>query len=245
MKHLVEPKDGIWIAVNDKIAGSSSDNELKRELQQRTKSVQTWFFDLDNNHADSPAKKIVFEKVGTSVFDPRFVYWALTQGAPAKFIKSRESEAWRRYVNNFLRSEDALQEVQEHYNEETARQSLYSGVQDFADLVLNAERFYVTRNITEVAEAYKAALGIDGFFSEVDNKEKVVEKYLNEHPEIRIIGIDGDSEEDAAMIEVAQYYDRAVVSFYSMDQPIDSKMDKKFDYSVSKDRSLLVRILRE
>jgi len=187
----------------------------------------------------------VFEKVGTSVFDPRFVYWALTQGAPAKFIKSRESEAWRRYVNNFLRSEDALQEVQEHYNEETARQSLYSGVQDFADLVLNAERFYVTRNITEVAEAYKAALGIDGFFSEVDNKEKVVEKYLNEHPEIRIIGIDGDSEEDAAMIEVAQYYDRAVVSFYSMDQPIDSKMDKKFDYSVSKDRSLLVRILRE
>jgi len=62
MKHLVEPKDGIWIAVNDKIAGSSSDNELKRELQQRTKSVQTWFFDLDNNHADSPAKKIVFKE---------------------------------------------------------------------------------------------------------------------------------------------------------------------------------------
>ncbi|MFH1972670.1 MAG: hypothetical protein ABIJ18_04295 [archaeon] len=245
MKYLIEPKDRIWVAVNDRIVGTNSDEELVRNLQERTNSVQTWFFDLDDNHADSPAKKIAFGRVGTNIFDPKFLYWALTQGAPAKFIKSKESEAWRKYVNNFLRDEEALQEVRELFTEETARQSLYQGVLDFANLVSRSSRFYVTRNIAEVAEPYRSALGIDGFFPEADNKEKVVEGYLSQHPEVRIIGVDGDSEEDAAMIEVAQFYDREVVSFYSMNKPRDSQMDQRFDYSVSKNKSGLVSLLQE
>lgn len=243
MRYLIEPEYGIWVAVNDRLAGSSSDSELTRDLQQRTKAVQTWFFDLDDNHAYSPAKKLALERVGTNMFSPEFIWWVLTQGLPAKFLKRRESEAWKKYVKNFLRSEEALQEVQKLYTKETAQQSLYSGVRDFAELFSSAERFYVTRNIAEVAEAYRSALGIDGFFPEADNKGKVVEKYLDEHPEVRIIGVDGDSEEDVAMIEVAQFYEKDVVSFYSMDKPKDP-MDQIFDYSVSKDRSGLVRLLQ-
>lgn len=245
MRYLIEPQNGIWVAVRDELVGNKSNSELIKNLQERTKAVQTWFFDLDDEHTDSPAKKIAMGRVGTSLFSPIFIWWASTQGAPAKFFKSRESGAWKKYVNNFLRSKEALKEVQELYTEDTARQSLYAGVEDFVNLVSTAERFYVTRNIAEVAEAYRSALGIDGSFPEADNKERIVEKYLEERPEVRIIGVGGDSEEDAAMVEVAQFYDRDVVSFYSMDKPKDSKMDQRFDYSVSKDRSGLVKLLTE
>jgi len=61
-------------------------------------------------------------------------------------------------------SEDTLEEIKRRFTVESARKSLYAGVEDFCELVSSAERFYVTRNIAEVARAYANALNLDGFF---------------------------------------------------------------------------------
>src|SRR3989344_4871849 len=71
MRYLIEPQNGIWVAVTDNF---SNDNAVE-ELRKRTGAVQTWFFDLDDNHADSPAKKIAKLALGTNHFSPRYVGW--------------------------------------------------------------------------------------------------------------------------------------------------------------------------
>src|SRR3989344_4423125 len=213
MRYLIEPQNGIWVAVTDNF---SNDNAVE-ELRKRTGAVQTWFFDLDDNHADSPAKKIAKLALGTNHFSPRYVGWcAQTAWKLVQKGKAAESETWRDYVNSFLRSEGALEEVRRRFTPESARESLYSGVEDFCRLVSGAERFYVTRNIAEIAEAYAGALGFNGFFPELDNKERVVEEYVRRNSHVVRFGVDSDSEEDAAMINVLRFYNKEVFGFYSM-----------------------------
>ncbi len=245
MRYITGPKSRIWVAVNDELASNKSDEELKNNLKKRTESVQAWFFNLDDNHAPSPAKNIAYKRVGTGILDPKFISWALAKGMPARFDKGKETKAWQDYVDRFLRNEDALKKVKEIYNEEKAIGSLYPGVKEFVDLLSGSERFYVTRDIAEVAEAYCSALGLNGFFAEESQKGRAIEKYLRKHNRINVIGIDGDFEDDAEMIDVAKFYGKDVVSFYFMDKPKDSLMNKKFDYAASKDRSGLVEILRQ
>ena len=239
MRYLVKPQNGIWVAVTDNF---SNDNAVE-ELRKRTGAVQTWFFDLDDNHADSPAKKIAKRAIGTNHFSPRYVGWcAKTAWKLAQKGKVAESETWRDYVDSFLRGEEALEYVRRLFTPESARKSLYSGVEDFCGLVSGAERFYVTRNIAEVAEAYAGALGFNGFFPESDNKEGVVEEYVRRNSHVVRFGVGGDSDKDAAMIDVLRFYDKEVLGFYSMDKPND-EVHPKFDFYVSKDRSGLVELL--
>lgn len=239
MKYLVEPKNGIWVAVGDYFSG----RDAVEELRNRTRAVQTWFFDLDDNHADSPAKNIAKQAIGTSHFSPSYVRWCVdTAWKLARNGKAAESETWRNYVNTFLRSEEALEEVRKRFTPESVRKSLYSGVENLCRLVSGAERFYVTRNIAEVAGAYASALGFNGFFPESDRKERIVEEYAKRNPHIVRFGVDGDSEEDAVMVDVLRFYDKEVLGFYSIDKP-NGEIPLKFDVSVSKDRRGLVGLL--
>ena len=239
MRYLVEPQNRIWVAVSDDFTSG----DAVQELEARVRSVQTWFFDLDDNHADSPGKKIAKRAIGTNHFSPSYIGWcAQTAWKLALKGKAGESETWRDYVDSFLRSEEALGDVKRIFTPESAKDSLYSGVEDFCGLVSGAERFYVTRNIAEVAEAYANALGFNCFFPESYNKGKVVEEYVKKNPNVASFGVDGDSEEDATMIEVLRFYDKEVLGFYSMDKP-NGEMHPKFDVSVSKDRSGLVQLL--
>ena len=244
MKYLVEPRNGIWVGVNDKLVEGKSRDTLVRDLIEKVGNIDAWFIDLDDNIAPSPAKKLAYGRVGTSIFSPKFIWWALSQGARAKFDKNRESVAWNAYVENFLRSDEALAEVARLYNERSARDSLYEGVQSFVESLHGRDRFIVTRNIAEVAEAYKEALCIEGTFSEADEKGKVVDRYLRAHPDVRMIGVEGDSKEDVQMICAAEELGVNVVSIYSMNKPNVSKIDQRFDYFVSKDRSGLVNLLQ-
>jgi|SRR3989344_352019 len=214
-------------------------------LRQRINGVQTWFFDLDDNHAPSPAKKIARRAIGTSHLSPKYLQWcASTALKLAKKEKAAESETWKDYVDSFLRNTKARAEVQRLFTPEYARQSLYPGVEDFCGLISDAQRFYVTRNIAEVVRVYASILNFDGFFAEANNKERIVEEYLQSHPHVERYGVEGDSEEDAGMIEILQFYKRDVVSLYSTDDP-SSKINKRFDYSLSKDRTELVELLRK
>lgn len=239
MRYLVEPRNGPWVAVSE---GFSRGSAIE-DLENRTRAVQTWFFDLDDNHANSPAKMIAKQAIGTNHFSPRYAWWcARTAWQLARKGKAAESETWRDYVNSFLRSGEALEEARRRFTPESAKQSLYPGVEDFCRLVSGAHRFYVTRNIAEVVEAYVSALGLNGSFPESADKGRVVEEYVQKNPHVVRFGVDGDSEEDVAMIDVLQFYHREVLGLYSMDRP-NNEMNPKFDVFVSKDRSGLVSLL--
>lgn len=242
MKKATE-EERLFIAVKEK-AVTEVTPELIQILREQVRSVQTWFFDLDDNHAPSPAKKIARSAIGTSHFSPKYLRWGVTSALKlAGKGKSAESEIWKEYVNLFLRDEKALAEVQELFTPEYARRSLYPGVEELCGLISNSQRFYVTRNIEQVVSAYASALHFDGFFPEADDKEKAVEDYVRKNPGIQRYGIEGDSEEDAAMIEVLQFYKKEVVSFYSVDYPT-FKEDRRFEYIIPKDRRELVQILQ-
>lgn len=241
MKKATE-EEQLFVAVKEKVVTEVTP-ELIQVLREKVKSVQTWFFDLDDNHAPSPAKKIARNAMGTSHFSPTYLRWGVTSALKlAGKGKAAESEIWKEYVDLFLRDEKALAEVQELFTLEYARRSLYPGVEEFCGLISDSQRFYVTRNIAEVVGAYASALHFNGFFPEAYDKEKPVEGYLRKHPEIQRYGVEGDSEEDAAMIEVLQFYQKDVVSFYSVDYPT-FKEDRRFQYIIPKDRRELVQIL--
>lgn len=245
MRYIIKPHRGIFVAITDAFVNGTSIDEVVDKLRRRTRAVQTWFFDLDDNHADSPAKNIARKAMGTSHFSPHYLGWcAQTAWKLAREGKAAESEVWKEYVNRFLRNEKALAKIKSIWTPESARQSLYPGVEDFVQLISSAKRLYVTRNISEVAEAYTRALGLDGFFPETDHKEKIVENYVQRNPGVERFGVDGDSEEDAAMIDVLKFYRKEVLGLYSMDKP-NGRVHPAFDVSVSKDRTGLVRLIGE
>ena len=236
--------DGLFVTITDNTIHHPNPESELRTLRQRIKGVQTWFFDLDDNHAPSPAKLIARRAIGTSHFSPKYLQWcAGTALQLTKKGKAAESEIWKEYVDLFLRNEEALAEVQELFTPEYARKSLYPGVEEFCGLISNSQRFYVTRNIEQGVSAYASILNFDGFFPEADDKERVVEDYVQKHQGIQRYGIEGDSEEDAVMIEVLQFYKKDVVSFYSVDYPT-FKEDRRFEYIIPKNRGELVQILQ-
>jgi len=243
MKKTAE-EEQLFVAVRDKVVTEVTP-EIIKSLQEQVRNVQTWFFDLDDNHAPSPAKQIARSAMGTSHFSSKYLHWGVASALKlAVKGKAAESEIWKEYVDLFLRDEKALADIQRLFTPENARRSLYPGVEEFCGLISDSQRFYVTRNITEVVGAYASALHFNGFFPEAYDKERTVEGYLRKHPEIQRYGVEGDSEEDAAMIEVLQFYKKDVVSFYSVDYPT-FKEDRRFQYIVPKDKRELVQILRE
>jgi len=238
MRYLVRENKKLWVAVNDNFPENA-----QQELRRRANAVQTWFFDLDETHA-FPGKKIVQRALGTSHLSPRYLAWCTKTVWNLVYKgKTAESERWQAYINSFLRKEKSLERVAQSFTAESARESLYTGIEEFCSLFPTADKFYVTRNIAEVTRAYVETLCLDGYFAEVNDKGKVVEEYLYDHPHIRRFGVDGDSAEDAEMIKILKFYDREVISFYSMDKS-NRKIDTNFDVFVSKDRTALVDLLR-
>lgn len=233
-----------WTAMKEELSRNISTEELRGDLKRKVNSAQIWLCDLDDNHAPSPAKAMAKRAMGTSYFSPKYLAWAASTGiALAAKGKEAETEMWQKYVDLFLRDREALAEIENFFDQERVKQSLYQGVEEFFRL-LPVPRYYVTRNIAEVARAYAAFLEFRGSIAEAVNKEKAVEKIVRESPFIDIYGVDGDSEEDGVMIDVLKHYRKEVVSFQSMNAPDWEKVDRRFDYAVSKDRTSLVDIIK-
>ena len=242
MRFLIEPRGGVWVAVNEGLAGDKSDPVLINDLRESVASVDQWFFDLDDNHAPSPAKKIAFKAIGTRHYSPRWWKWCLgTAYALAREGKAAESERWFKYVETFLRSPKAVEDVKRRFNAEGVGETFYPGVRELCEL-LPGRKDYVTRNIDEVGAAYASALGIDGCYSEENNKGERVRRVIAERG-LRVVGVDGDSAEDGEMIDAAKGCGVGSVSFYSMKRPSDAKCDRRFDYFVGKNRRGLVELL--
>jgi len=241
MRYLSLPKDGPWVAVRETFA--SSDEEARRLLRERIQRAQVWFFDLDDNHAYSPAKTIAKNATGTSYLSPTYLLWCMTTAwALFREGKNAECRTWEKYITTFLQDTDVRRRIREQWSPEMVQQSLYPGVQDFCSEVSHAWRLYVTRNIEEVAEAFAEALDFEKYVAEAGAKERIVEHFVREHPGFDSYGVEGDSECDGMMAEVLRFYNKDVIAICSMDKPREPV--RMFDVSVSKNRQGLVDILQ-
>ncbi|MFH1669780.1 MAG: hypothetical protein ABIA62_07680 [Candidatus Woesearchaeota archaeon] len=246
MDYLAMPKDGRWVAVNRSFAGDIDYCSIVSKIQRTARDVQVWFHDLDDNHAKSPAKDIAMRAVGTGHLSSDYISWcAGTAIALAKQGKSCETERWRLYVDKFLRGTDAREQLKAMFTPERVCRSLYLGVRGFCSLFPAAGHHYVSRNIDEVVSAYASALDFDISYPESDQKHKVVEKFIFDNPQIEKYAVDGDSAEDAMMIDVLRHYRKDVIGFYSMDASRESDADEMFDVFTGKDRTGIVDILKE
>ncbi len=242
MNFLYGPEGETWVAAHDRMLTKGLEY-AKADLCEQVGSVQAWFCDLDDNHAPSVAKDIGYGRVGTSMFDPSFVSWAVVHGAPAWLDKSRETSAWRKYVDRFLQNGRAKRELDEMLAHDRVIDSLFPDVTTFQSMI-SGERVYVTRNIERVAMAYARALSFGWYAANADDKGQVVDSVLEDNPWINSVGVTGDSCEDGAMIEAAQKRGCNVVSIQTMARPDPRKMDERFGFAVSQNRGGLVNVLR-
>lgn len=203
--------------------------------------------DLDDTDADSPAKEIAFHHIGSN-FDPlAYALWCVDAVmAHALHGKITESAQWKKYVETFLKYPGARAAVTALFTPEVVTASLYPGVPELYAL-LPAQKFYITRNIAEVAQAYGAVLGFRGALTEVDDKERAVELFVEEHPQFRRYFVKGDSVEDERMLDVLVFCQsrRKIDSFASCYQADNqTKINSRFDANVGKDYCKLVEVLK-
>lgn len=231
-----------WVAAKNSLARESN-LEARLCLIERVQSVDAWLFDLDDNLAPSPAKDLIAKAVGTSVINPKYLWWLACTGigwlAAGRKI---ETGRWDIYVDQFLATPQAQAEVRAYLTPEYAEASLYPGVKKLFEL-LPGEKYLVTRNILPVAEVYAEMLGCKGIISRANDKAQAVKEFLKMHRDIHSYGVGGDSFEDQAMIKMIRAAGKNTLGFYAMDSPNWREMDHYFDYATSKDRTALVDLL--
>ncbi len=201
------------------------------EVDRRITSLDVWFFDLDDTHTPSPAKRIARKGVGV---DDVLLYigWCLETGVELAFEgEEGKIRSWERYVSFFLDTPSKREEAVKYIN------GFYSGVEDFVGMLNGG--MYVTRSIQEVASNYGDRLGI-GAFGEVKDKAKFVDAYLSANSWIRSVGVEGDSLEDGEMADVARAYGKETVAIYVSKT---KRIETGFDIATSRDHSGLVTLL--
>lgn len=241
MKFIIEPNDGSWVAVKPDF----KENNLARMLL----GSDILFSDLDDTDAPSPAKAIVYSILRTSYANPRFLLWCLiTELKLVKTGKNVESELWRAFVERFLGNQQSLR-IMQRYTPEFARGTLYPGVQEFYEkLPPEVMRVYLTRNIGEIGNAYKIALGFHEVIPEAFDKVYAIRKVLEANPARRRIILKGDSLEDKRALDFILHKQRKhevdeVTSIYVADSP--RHLNPSFDINIGRNYNGLVRLIKE
>jgi len=246
MRIINKNEGGSWVAVNGH--ENRTDTDIMKNLFHRLQDVQVWFADMDDSDAYSPAKEIAEKAVGTIYTSPRYLNWCIgTAFALMAKGKKAESARWKKYVEKFLRKKRALKDLKEIFTEEKVKKSLYKDVERFYR-ALPADKYYITRNVREVVEAYAGYLGFKGTFPEADDKGKIVESFINGNPGIKRYGCSGDSIEDECVIDVLDFYRKKgkiedTIGVYVTEKPEESHTNNKFEVQVSKERGALLEIL--
>lgn len=236
-----------WVYVTNDIAKDLSIKDICAEVRKRVFQCNAWLCDLDGTHAASPGKLIAKKAIGTGHYSLYYLGWcARTAYGLLTKEPGLEGKRWKSYVDSFLRDSKALEKVVSMFDERMVQESLYPGVEDFCRMMEYARKFYVTRNIWEVASAYSRFLRFDGFYPEAESKAAVVEEsFVRDRPHLRFYGVEGDSEEDAEMVSVLGFHGKDVLGILYSDEPIKCLDGTPFDMNVSKDRTGLVKILSE
>ena len=245
MKFIVEPSNnGIWVAIKP---------ELEKEgLVERLLSSDILISDLDDTDAPSPAKAIARNGLTTLTYlkDPKYWLWVLATGYTlAKNGKSAESEAWLRFVQRFLRNPKELEKLRRIYTSQFAASTFYPGVLDFYRLMPEEMiKIYVTRDILEVADAYKQAAGFNEAMSEQFDKKSSIREIVNKYPERRRFVLKVDSPEEESTLEFLVQSKRLgkideVTSIWVTDSP--HKLNPKFDANIPRNYNGLVQLIKE
>lgn len=240
MKYLIEPHDGIWVAVQD---GMDEDSLRERILQ-----ADVCISDLDETDAESPAKRIVRNDFLFRISDKNYRRWLWdTFRTLRQHGKQAQGECWREYVNLFLRDEDSLQRVRDLLTPEAVRESLLPGVEELYPLI-PGESYCLTRNIEDAAKAYQAVLGYRAVFPEVYDKKEFMEHFVQENPHLQRYLVREDSMECNGILEVLRFYERNKKIEYSVGQFVaDEPLDENhgFHIETGKDQTGLVELLRK
>lgn len=246
MQRITPFESESWVYVNEVMAKDKSIKQLRADVRRRVFQSNAWLFDLDETHAVSPGKLIARKAIGTRHYSPSYLAWcAKTFYNWAMREPGVEGKRWAAYVDSFLREQEALDETVRMFDKEMVRKSLYPGVEDFCSLVSDARRFYVTKNIFEVARAYADFLGFNGFYYEAANKADIVEQFFaRDRPHLRFYGVEGDSGEDEEMLAVLRFYGKDTFGIVCSKEPVDLD-STTFDINISRDHSGLVKILTQ
>ena len=230
MKFLYGPtREGIFVGVNDNLSSE--------KVKEIFLSTNTWYIDLDDNLAKSPAKAIAMRAIGTKHYDPRYIDWCINTALELILHgKTAESRTWLEYVNNFLK-DDKLEVELAKFAESFVEKSLYPGVPDLMKLIDGKRKMLITRNVPAIAEAYAKRLGL-GFVANAWNKREVVARNLFEGS----ASVMGDSGEDVEMLEGLNVGSRCL--FYTLINPKQELLDISDPVVyTSRDRRGLVEVL--
>lgn len=146
-------------------------------------------------------------------------------------------------MRQFLSERKSRLSVSSFYTAERVRNSLYPGVAELYHL-LSAHKFYVSRNIGEIVLSYAGALGFDGCFQEVFDKEKFTREFVRYHPEFRRYFVKGDSEEDEQMLAVLRFFQKRGTIEDVTGCYCGAQENSLFEVTVNRDYRPLIELLR-
>ena len=190
-----------WVGYNENVG-------TLVELKKRIHRADVCLTDLDGTDAPSPTFRVAAKAIGASYLDKQYRSWLMqTVWAKANNTPGAESTQWESYRDTFLSTEDARKDVVDMFSNQTVRNSLFPGVEDFYKS-LGIDCFYVTRSIDEVAKAYGNVLGFQGVIAGAQNKAKVTEQFVKDHRRYKNYIVKGDSDVDWQMLDVLRYYVR-------------------------------------
>lgn len=236
---------GSWVYASRSFAGGRSAGDVVADIKKRVFGRQVWLFDLDDTHARSPGKAIAKGAVGSSYFSPSYWSWcAKAICGLVRGVHGLEARMWEEYADKFLNNQESVGAVRRMFDFKRVSNSLYPGVIDFCSLVSESKRFYVTRNVHEVASLYSYFLGFDGFYPRASKKADVAGDFVRDRPLLQYYGIQGDSEDEAEMISALRFYGKDVLGILCSDSPVDLGCGA-YDINTSKDQSGLVKLISE
>ncbi len=236
--YLIKPKKGVWVA----------SRLFESELRQKLREADVCVSDLDGTDASSPARMLATENFLSRFFNDRnYRSWAY-RSIRAKINqpgKRADSRLWQDYIERFLPPAVRREVAEKMFPPTKIRKILYPGVARFYSL-LEARKYYLSRNIVEVVQQFGGRLGFDGCFGEQYNKWQSMENFIRSYPEFSRYVIRGDSDEDGEMKDVLDSAVRSrkikyCLSLYRADRPLEE--EHGFDAETGKDLNGLVELL--
>ncbi|MFP4112423.1 MAG: hypothetical protein ACLFPQ_01810 [Candidatus Woesearchaeota archaeon] len=224
------------------VAAKDEDSSIET-LVSRLSAARIGFFDLDDNLAKSPAKIISKKAIGTNHFSPDYIFWCVETAISLFYSgKQAESEKWQKYADKFLFSDKSKSEIDELFTDEFIAETVYPSLKEYLS-VLSCHKCIVSRNILEITCKYMNFLEMDANYPEIYNKAQFVQNMITINPGIHNYLVEGDSCEDAEMIDRIRFYDEDCIGIQCMNSFDERKFDKNFDYAVSKDRTAIKDLL--
>ena len=190
---FLDYQKGAWVALPEGLEESV--------LRERILGCEACISDLDNTDVRSPAVlSAELDLASKRILEPEFIGWCARTGL--RFIGSlaEDSEgwkvdAWEDYFSHFLKSKAERERLESKLRDYGPERLVYPGVQEFYGL-LPAETYkcYHTRNIAELTHPFMELFGFAEVITDVRDKERLLRKFVEDHPDFRRYLVKGDEE---------------------------------------------------